>query len=63
MKKDLTNYKNNNIKLISTNWAKLKLEQNKRDSVIESNSNSVTENKDQSIVLLIDQDSVINLSL
>lgn len=60
-KKDLTNYKNNKNKLISTNWAKLKLEQNRKDSVIESNSNSVTENKDQSTVSLIDQDSVIEL--
>jgi len=51
-KKDLINYKNNKSKLISTNWAKLKLEQNRRDSVIESNSNSVTENNDQPIVLL-----------
>ena len=58
-------YKNNKNKMISTNWAKLKLEQsrkereqellvlknNSKDSVIESNSQSITDNNDQSTVL------------
>lgn len=55
--KDLTNYKNNKNKMISTNWAKLKLEQNRKDSVIKSNSISLTEDNDHT-VLFNSKDSV-----